>query len=107
MHDFWNISTVVFKIFRRGCTTRFNYDYYVKLIDSINGNYYIQVEANYDWEYAVNDKHYVDFGHKESRHGYAATGKYYVALPDGRFQTVTYVADENGYKPVVDYNGDH
>jgi len=68
---------------------------------------YPAVEANYDWEYAVNDKHYVDFGHKESRHGYAATGKYYVALPDGRFQTVTYVADENGYKPVVDYNGDH
>merc|ERR550534_2908137 len=63
------------------------------------------VEANYDWQYAVKDTHYNDFGHKESRHGYAATGKYYVSLPDGRIQTVTYVADENGYKPVVTYEG--
>lgn len=54
-----------------------------------------QIEANYDWEYAVKE-HYNDFGHKESRHGYAATGVYYVALPDGRFQTVRYTADKHG-----------
>ena len=41
-------------------------------------------------------EHYNDFGHKESRHGYAATGVYYVALPDGRFQTVRYTADKHG-----------
>ena len=41
-------------------------------------------------------EHYNDFGHKESRHGYAATGVYYVALPDGRFQTVRYTADKDG-----------
>ena len=64
----------------------------------------LQVEANYDWEYAVKE-HYNDFGHKESRHGYAATGKYYVALPDGRFQVVTYVADKEGYKPTVEFEG--
>ena len=65
-----------------------------------------QVEANYDWEYAVKDQHYNDFGHKESRSGYSATGKYYVALPDGRFQTVTYVADQDGYRPSVEYSGE-
>lgn len=62
------------------------------------------MEANYDWEYNVKE-HYNDFGHKESRHGYAATGKYYVALPDGRLQVVTYVADEFGYKPTVEFEG--
>jgi len=65
---------------------------------------YPPVEANYDWEYNVKE-HYNDFGHKESRHGYAATGKYYVALPDGRLQVVTYVADEFGYKPTVEFEG--
>jgi len=66
---------------------------------------YKPVEANYDWEYAVKDNHYNNFGHKESRHGYSATGTYYVSLPDGRIQTVTYVADENGYKPVISFQG--
>ena len=47
-----------------------------------------------------------DFGHKESRSGYATRGEYYVALPDGRRQTVTYTADENGYVPEVVYQGE-
>jgi len=34
-----------------------------------------------------------------------ATGKYYVNLPDGRRQVVTYTADANGYVPVVEYSG--
>lgn len=54
----------------------------------------------------MKDTHYNDFGHKESRQGYSATGKYYVALPDGRFQTVTYVADAQGYRPTVEYSGE-
>ncbi len=61
------------------------------------------MEANYDWEYAVKDYHENNFGHKESRHGGAAVGKYYVALPDGRLQSVTYVADENGYRPIIEF----
>ncbi len=28
-----------------------------------------------------------------------------MALPDGRFQTVTYTADQNGYVPTVEYTG--
>ncbi len=64
----------------------------------------LQVEANYDWEYYVKDEYsHNDFGHKESRHGYETNGKYFVALPDGRMQTVTYSADQYGYVPTVEY----
>ncbi len=38
-----------------------------------------------------------DFSHQEQRDGYATSGEYRVALPDGRVQIVTYKADENGY----------
>ena len=67
----------------------------------------LQAEATYDWEYKVLD-HYSgnDFGHKESRRGYKTSGEYYVALPDGRRQLVTYTADENGYFPEVVYTGE-
>ena len=38
--------------------------------------------------------------------GYLAQGKYTVALPDGRLQTVTYHADGNGYVADVQYTGE-
>ena len=59
------------------------------------------------WEYAVNDgPTYNDFGHKESRSGAHTDGKYFVALPDGRLQTVTYTVDGYcGYVPLVEYTG--
>ena len=50
----------------------------------------LQGPANYNWEYAVVDDKYNDFGHKETRDGYQATGKYYVNLPDGRTQVQTH-----------------
>ena len=64
--------------------------------------------AVYTWEYAVKDDYTSnDFGAKESRDGYLTNGKYYVALPDGRLQTVTYTVDGGaGYVPVVEYVGE-
>jgi len=75
---------------------------------SYNEPTYADVDAKYDWEYAVKDDYSNnDFGHKESRSGQLTNGKYYVALPDGRLQTVTYVVDGYlGYVPVIEYAGE-
>merc|ERR1712106_692831 len=69
---------------------------------------YADIPAKYDLEYAVKDYYSNnDFGAKESRDGYLTNGKYYVALPDGRLQTVTYVVDGGaGYVPTVEYAGE-
>merc|ERR1711962_300791 len=69
---------------------------------------YNDADAVYTWEYAVKDDYTLnDFGHKESRNGAYTDGKYYVALPDGRLQTVTYTVEgENGYVPIVEYAGE-
>merc|ERR1711936_1471514 len=45
------------------------------------------------------------YGHSEARDGYATTGEYRVALPDGRTQIVSYKADKNGYVADVRYEG--
>ena len=39
------------------------------------------------------DYHKTNFGHNEKRDGHHTAGEYYVHLPDGRIQTVTYVVD--------------
>ncbi|KAL1516770.1 hypothetical protein ABEB36_000628 [Hypothenemus hampei] len=69
------------------------------------GGYDDQSEpANYEFEYHVQDPPSGnDFGHKEQRQGDVAQGKYFVLLPDGRLQTVEYIADENGYRPKISY----
>ncbi|XP_011314933.1 uncharacterized protein [Fopius arisanus] len=60
--------------------------------------------AKYEFEYMVNDAESGnDFGHKESRDDDVTRGVYYVLLPDGRRQTVEYIADQNGFRPVVTY----
>nr|XP_027216604.1 cuticle protein 19.8-like [Penaeus vannamei] len=47
--------------------------------------------AKYDFNYAVNDPPSGnDFGHQEARDGPNTQGSYYVLLPDGRLQRVTY-----------------
>lgn len=66
----------------------------------------LQAPASYQFEYAVLDAESGnDFGHQESREGDVAQGKYYVLLPDGRKQTVVYTADNEGYKPMITYEG--
>ncbi|KAK3891408.1 hypothetical protein Pcinc_004707 [Petrolisthes cinctipes] len=57
---------------------------------------------HFDWK--VKD-HYNDFGHKEYRDGYDTEGEYYVLLPDGRRQTVTYyVKKGSGFVADVKYD---
>merc|ERR1711881_554334 len=63
--------------------------------------------AVYNYNYAVKDDYtYNDFGASENRDGYLTSGKYVVALPDGRVQTVTYTVDGGaGYVADVTYEG--
>ena len=63
--------------------------------------------ASYKYGYDVKDDYAgVNFGQSEARDGYATTGQYYVLLPDGRTQTVTYTVDGyNGYVADVQYSG--
>lgn len=71
---------------------------------SNNGGYESTEPAKYAFEYAVNDiASGNDFGHMESRDGDKTVGRYYVLLPDGRKQIVTYEADKNGYRPTITY----
>ncbi|XP_068247645.1 cuticle protein 7-like [Palaemon carinicauda] len=62
----------------------------------------------FDFEYAVKDDYKgLDFGHDSKSDGKVVTGKYYVLLPDGRTQIVTYTADHyNGYQAEVTYEGE-
>ncbi|XP_069164010.1 cuticle protein 19-like [Procambarus clarkii] len=63
--------------------------------------------AQYNSQFAVKDDFGNDFGHQESRDGYDTKGTYYVQLPDGRVQKVTYgVSGDSGYVPVVSYEGE-
>ena len=65
-----------------------------------------QAPAHYKYDYAVHDDYSgAHFGHYEARDGYETKGEYFVNLPDGRIQRVTYTADEHGYHPVVTYEG--
>merc|ERR1712128_122290 len=64
--------------------------------------------AKYDFNYAVKDDYSGnDFGHNEARNGYDTEGSYYVLLPDGRLQTVTYTVNgDSGFVAEVTYEGE-
>ncbi|MPC66719.1 Pro-resilin [Portunus trituberculatus] len=69
---------------------------------------YESTEAKYDFNYAVRDEYSGNnFGHQESRDGDHTQGSYYVQLPDGRLQKVTYYVDgDSGYVAEVSYEGE-
>ena len=62
----------------------------------------------YDFDWAVKDEpSYNDFGQQEHSDGKVVTGSYYVALPDGRKQTVNYkVEGDSGFVADVKYKGE-
>ncbi|KAK4002200.1 hypothetical protein OUZ56_004043 [Daphnia magna] len=66
------------------------------------------VPTPYHFAYEVKDgPSYNDFGQKESGDGYGnVKGSYFVYLPDGTTQTVTYKADSYGYVADVQYTGE-
>ena len=61
----------------------------------------------YSFTYGVKDYDSgTDFSRAEERSGEVTKGEYRTALPDGRIQIVSYVADHNGYKATVSYEGE-
>ena len=64
--------------------------------------------AKYTYSYSVKDDYTSNnYGADENRDGYATSGSYYVALPDGRLQKVTYTVNgDGGYVADVTYEGE-
>ena len=62
----------------------------------------------YTYSYSVKDDYSNNnYGANEDRDGYATSGSYYVALPDGRLQKVTYTVNgDGGYVADVTYEGE-
>ncbi|KAK8392513.1 hypothetical protein O3P69_014708 [Scylla paramamosain] len=67
-----------------------------------------QAPANYDFNWAVNDAASSNnYGHQEARNGDNTQGYYFVQLPDGRLQKVTYsVQGNSGFLAEVTYEGE-
>merc|ERR1712183_432623 len=71
-------------------------------------NYNEEPARPYKFDYGVQDQHTsANYGHSEVSTGEAVEGSYKVALPDGRVQTVTYIADPvHGFQAQVSYEGE-
>merc|ERR1712018_930297 len=69
---------------------------------------YASEPANYNYEWTVKDDYSNNnYGQAETRNGDNTSGSYYVLLPDGRTQTVTYSVDGyGGYVADVTYSGE-
>ena len=70
--------------------------------------YFFQDYNPLQLQYSIDDKESgATFSHEEDRNDpKRVTGKYVVHLPDGRIQTVSYVADEKGYRATISYEGE-
>ena len=70
-------------------------------------DFFLQAPMPYSFDWSVKDEpSYNDFGHKETSNGKVVTGSYFLLLPDGRKQIVTYRADDYGYVADVKYEGE-
>ncbi|KAK3859038.1 hypothetical protein Pcinc_034803, partial [Petrolisthes cinctipes] len=66
-----------------------------------------RVLDQYKYGYNVESKDTGNYQERyEARDGATVSGSYKVALPDGRVQVVTYVADDNGFRAEVNYEGE-
>jgi len=66
-----------------------------------------KASAYYKYDWGLKDDYFNDFGQHEAREGDKTTGSYWVVLPDGRKQIVTYYVDGNsGYVADVKYEGE-
>ncbi|MCL4151428.1 UNVERIFIED_CONTAM: hypothetical protein GTU68_030356 [Idotea baltica] len=77
----------------------------VKILKIIRLSNLLQEPPKYEFDWLVKDEYSGnDFGQQESRDGYDTKGSYYVLLPDGRRQTVTYyVNGDSGFIADVAY----
>ncbi|XP_053650787.2 cuticle protein 7-like [Cherax quadricarinatus] len=66
------------------------------------------INPEYNFSYGVKDDYSgSNFGHEETRNGYDTQGSYYVHLPDGRLQRVSYtVSGDSGFVAQVEYVGE-
>ncbi|RXG73354.1 hypothetical protein Avbf_07513, partial [Armadillidium vulgare] len=64
------------------------------------------VQRPFSYGYKINAKESGNFHSRtEKRNGKEVIGSYEVALPDGRIQVVSYVADDDGFRAEVTYKG--
>ncbi|TRY67754.1 hypothetical protein TCAL_03107 [Tigriopus californicus] len=84
-----------------------DYEYEYQETDYEYGEYNTPPEeSKYEYKYEVDNDKDQKFAHEESRDGENIEGSYHVDLPDGRRQTVKYVADESGFHAEVTYEGE-
>merc|ERR1712117_702287 len=68
----------------------------------------VTVPAQYAYQWQVLDKEFNnDFGQEETRSGDKVQGSYYILLPDGRRQKVSYTVDgQSGFQADLEFVGD-
>ncbi|CAG0886070.1 unnamed protein product [Darwinula stevensoni] len=73
-------------------------------VEGLNQESNVTSPPKYHFVYTVDGQSIGDVkGHEESRDGEFTQGKYYVLQPDGKTRTVTYHADDGGFKADVVY----
>merc|ERR1719205_380453 len=76
---------------------------YTPLASSVEQTY-ADERPLYTYSYSVKDDNDNNFGADESRDGEDTAGSYYVSLPDGRLQEVSYTVNgDGGYVVKVSY----